>query len=1445
MFVQTSCFRESAERFLTGCRLPKRWIIGGVAFFLIGLSALDAQEVWHGPRGTSSSWFNPANWSPMSLPTSDTNAIVVNGGTADIGLGQAFAANLRIDSNSTIDISAGSLTVSNPVLVGTEGRLLFSGGTLTATGANPRIQDNGIVEFSGTGNQNLSHTLTGIGGLTVDLDGTLFVFSSNNYGGRTLIVAGKLQAKSVTALSPFSAFTVNSGATLDLNGFNNRIGSLSGAGTVSNSNSTRAALTVGNGNTKTTFSGVLEDGAGVLQLIKSGTGTLTLTGNNIYTGGTTISAGTLQLGNDGTSGSIAGNVTDNGTLAFNRSDPVAFAGVISGAGNVVKLGPNTLTLTEDNTYTGSTTISAGTLQLGNGGTAGSIVGNVTDNGTLAFDRSNPVTFDGVISGAGNVVKLGPNTLTLTGINTYTGGTTVSAGTLQAGALNGFSPNSAFTVNSILDLNGFNNTIGSLSGTGTGIVLNNGPTIATLTVGNDNTTTTFGGVLENGTGGLQLVKSGTGTLTLTGDNTIEGATINGGTLQLGNGGTTGSFAGDIANNGTLSFNRSDTLTFGGEISGAGNVTQIGTGTTILTGTNTYTGGTTINAGTLQLGNGGMTGSITGNVANNGTLTFDRSGTLTFPGNISSVGSVFQIGNGTTILTGNNTYTGGTTISAGTLQAGSTTGFSSSSEFTVNSILDLHGFNSAIGSLSGNGTVLNNSATPAALTVGNDNASTSFAGVLANGTGILQLIKSGMGRLTLTGTSTYTGGTTISAGTLQLGNGGTTGSIAGDVANNGTLAFDRSDSVTFGGVISGPGNVVNLGSGTLILAGTNIYTGGTLISAGTLQVGNGRTTGSIVGNVLDNGTLAFNRSDSVTFTGVISGPGNVVKLGTGTLTLPGANTYTGITTVNNGSLIVDGSIASAQTVVNPGGSLGGHGTIGGSLVNSGIIAQNNSPGTLTIANDFNQNAGGTLRIGVAGIAPGQHDLLVVNGHAAVAGTLQFISLGGFNLQPGDQITFLTAKNGVSGTFNNTQNGLVSTGTIVQAQVTSLPDSIVLEGTQGSFADTPGVATTPNAKAVANALDSAEGDPRAAALFAFLNSQPLADLPHDLALIAPTQITAINATAVSVAKVQIANIAMRLANVQAGSTGFSSAGLSINGGAASFGEGFAGVSGPEGKGGAAVFAPTPDNRWGVFLTGLGEFSNVDSTPNALGYDVNTGGFTMGVDYRLTPNFALGLTAGYAHTSVGLDGGGNIDVNGGKLGVYATLFGNGLYLDTAVTGGPSGYHTRRTALQGTASGSTNGADFNVLVATGYDWKHGNLSIGPTATFQYSYVGLRAFTETGSLAPLTFPNQNTQSELTAFGGKATYEWKIGQITVLPQISAAWQHEYGTTAYSVIASFANGAGNSFSVEGPQIGRDSILVGAGGSVILSERVSTYLYYDGEFARTNYLSNNVSGGVRLSF
>ena len=91
----------------------------------------------------------------------------------------------------------------------------------------------------------------------------------------------------------------------------------------------------------------------------------------------------------------------------------------------------------------------------------------------------------------------------------------------------------------------------------------------------------------------------------------------------------------------------------------------------------------------------------------------------------------------------------------------------------------------------------------------------------------------------------------------------------------------------------------------------------------------------------------------------------------------------------------------------------------------------------------------------------------------------------------------------------------------------------------------------------------------------------------------------------------------------------------------------------------------------------------------------------------------------------------------------------------------------------------------------------------------------------------------------------MGRVIIKPEISLAWQHEYGAQAYSIVSNFASGAGNSFTVNSPQVGRDSLLIGAGAAVLLSERISIYAYYDGELLRTNYQSNNVSAGVRVTF
>lgn len=197
----------------------------------------------------------------------------------------------------------------------------------------------------------------------------------------------------------------------------------------------------------------------------------------------------------------------------------------------------------------------------------------------------------------------------------------------------------------------------------------------------------------------------------------------------------------------------------------------------------------------------------------------------------------------------------------------------------------------------------------------------------------------------------------------------------------------------------------------------------------------------------------------------------------------------------------------------------------------------------------------------------------------------------------------------------------------------------------------------------------------------------------------------------------------------------------------------------------------------------------------------------------------------------GGSLDADGGIFGAYASLFGNGFYLDAAVMGGPTGYDSRRATLQGTARGSTDGTDFNVMVAGGYDWKFGGLSVGPTARFQYSSTYVDGFTEHGSLSPLKVNDQHAESKRTDFGVKATYDWKVGGVTIKPEVRAAWRHEYGTTEYAVVSAFASGAGTNFSVTGPAVGHDSLLIGAGAAVLWSDRLATYIYYDGEVGRAD--------------
>ncbi len=639
-------------------------------------------------------------------------------------------------------------------------------------------------------------------------------------------------------------------------------GNVTGTLTFNSNLALGGTLTLAPNSAKITIGGSI---TGANALTVNGSGTALLTGANTYTGTTTITTGTLQVGNGGAGGSITSNVADSSHLVYDVTGATTYNGIVSGTGSLANIGSGTLVLTGANTYSGGTTITAGGLQIGAGGAVGSIGGNVTDNGTLTFDRSNALTYAGIISGTGGLTQAGSSTLTLTGASTYSGATTVSTGTLSFGVANAVGTTSAVTVASgaTLALNNNAGTVGSLGGAGN-VFLGS----AALTEGNANSTTTFSGTIY-GTGAL--TQSGTGTLVLSGANTYSGGTtISTGGLQIGAGGTTGSIAGNVTDNAALTYDLSSSATYAGIISGTGSLTQAGSATLTLAGASTYTGATTVSGGTLAFGvanaigttsavtvglgatlalnnNAGTVGSLGG--AGNVTLGSaaltegNANSTTTFSGTVSGTGALTKNGSGTLVLSGSNTYSGGTTISAGGLQigAGGTTG-----------------------SIAGN-------VTDNAALIYNESSLSTFSGIVS-GTGAL--VQAGSGTLVLSGGSTYSGGTTISAGALQIGAGGTTGSILNNVTDNGVLIYNQSDANTFSGVVSGSGAVVQAGSGTTVITGTNTYSGGTTITSGALIVGNASGLGSSSGavNVASGGTLGL--SGGINITGQ-----------TGTLTLSG--------------------------------------------------------------------------------------------------------------------------------------------------------------------------------------------------------------------------------------------------------------------------------------------------------------------------------------------------------------------------------------------------------------------------------------------------------------------------------------------------------------------------------------------------------------------------------
>lgn len=434
--------------------------------------------------------------------------------------------------------------------------------------------------------------------------------------------------------------------------------------------------------------------------------------------------------------------------------------------------------------------------------------------TLTGNSETEIT--GVISGSGGLLKNGSGLLLLSGANTYSGGTTVGGGTLQG-------------------------TTTSLQGN----ITNN----ATL-IFDQTSSGSFGGTIS---GSGNLIRRGSGVVTFSGSNTWTGDTlIESGTLRVqggsaignqsrivlsntagaifdlaGSNETIGSLAGGGAaggnvtlGSGTLTVGADNTsTTFSGVISGTGQLVHAGSGILTLAGANTYSGGTTIESGALR----GTSTSIQGNISNQAQLVFDQSFDGNYSGSISGSGDVIRQGSGVLTFSGTSDYSGQTLIDSGTLrvQGGSAIGDLSRVVLadSASAILDLAGSNETIGSLVGGGsaggTVQLGSGI---LTVGADNTDSTFAGVIA-GSGQLNVV--GDGVFTLTGANTYTGGTTVSSGTLE----GSTSSIQGDIVNNATLVFRQSGGGAYSGVVTGSGDLLKEGSGAVTLSGSIDLSGNT--------------------------------------------------------------------------------------------------------------------------------------------------------------------------------------------------------------------------------------------------------------------------------------------------------------------------------------------------------------------------------------------------------------------------------------------------------------------------------------------------------------------------------------------------------------------------------------------------------------------------------------------
>ncbi|MFC7287503.1 autotransporter domain-containing protein [Herminiimonas glaciei] len=599
-----------------------------------------------------------------------------------------------------------------------------------------------------------------------------------------------------------------------------------------------------------------------------------------------------------------------------------------------------------------------------------------------------------------------------------------------------------------------------------------------------------------------------------------------------------------------------------------------------------------------------------------------------------------------------------------------------------------------------------------------------------------------------------------------------------------------------------SLTKAGAGTLVLSADNTYTGGTTISAGTLQIGNGGTTGSIIGDVTNNGTLSFNRRDHTTFAGRITGSGMLRQIGKGTLNLNGDNSgFSGLTRVEAGTLIVGSSDAYAQArlggavEVLDGGTLGGVGTIGSGagsklrIAEGGALAAGNSIGTLTVDGDLVFEKGAKLKVEVDPHGK-DADLVRVTGDATLnGGSVVHIGANG-KYQLRSTYTILTAGGKLSGKFDEVKSDFAFLAPKLLYDYGAGKVDLELVRNSVEFATMGG---TPNQIATAYAIDSM-GMAAGHAVY-----DAIAKLPANSELIRASfdQLSGEIHASAKTTLIEDSRLLRDAATERIRTV-----------------DGFAAAT----------------SAW---VQGLGAWSHINSDGNAGRLHYNTGGFVAGVDAAVADQWRLGMLAAYSNTSfnartrassgssdnysLGLYGGRRWDIADGKLGLRSGL---------AYT-----LHDMKTSRQVAIPGFRDAVGSNYRAATlqvyadvgyGIDNRWGNFE--PFVNLAYIRFRSNGFAERGGAAALDAGSQNTSTSFTTVGLRAVNQLALGGKSATVRGALGWRHAFGNS--TPLSTQAFSAGDAFTVAGVPVAKNSALLETSLDLRLSSSTTLSFAYQGQ-------------------